>query len=145
MLPRFTRSTQRSQSIGCSDRSVLFEQSTLLEATVVLDMKSSTLKEVFDVALPVLIAARNSSVVHPVMLVVVYANPTTTTKQQDENVEKAFDVLRVLKKQDLLPCLNLILVGFPEDEERKLKKFSEASEDDRDFVSLLEPCVLLRC
>ena len=71
MLPRFTRSTQRSQPIGCSDRSVPFEQSTLLEATVVLDIKSSTLKEVFEVALPVLIAARNSSVFHPVLLVVV--------------------------------------------------------------------------
>ena len=141
MLPRFTRSTQRAQPIGCSDKFVLFEQSTLLEATVVLDIKSSALKDVFEVALPILIAARNSSVVHPVLLVVVYA----TNTQQDENVEKAFDVLRVLKKQDLLPCLNLILVGFPEDEERKLKIFSEASEDDRDFVSLLEPCVLLRC
>ena len=141
MLPRFTRSTQRAQPIGCSDKFVLFEQSTLLEATVVLDIKSSALKDVFEVALPILIAARNSSVVHPVLLVVVYA----TNTQQDENVEKAFDVLRVLKKQDLLPCLNLILVGFPEDEERKLKIFSEASENERDFVSMLRPCVLLKC
>ena len=141
MLPRFTRSTQRAQPIGCSDKFVLFEQSTLLEATVVLDIKSSALKDVFEVALPILIAARNSSVVHPVLLVVVYA----TNTQQDENVEKAFDVLRVLKKQDLLPCLNLILVGFPEDEERKLKIFSEASEDDVGFVSMLKPCVLLKC
>ena len=133
MLPRFTRSTQRAQPIGCSDKFVLFEQSTLLEATVVLDIKSSTLKEVFDVALPVLIAARNRSVVHPVLLVVV-----NTRDVANNNTEKAFNFLDRLKRSDLLPCLNLVCVGF----DQELKIFSNASEDEKDFVSMLKPCVL---